>query len=155
VIGRLVFLGVGLLGLVVGLMLLAGVFLEAVVTPRDDAAYPLTTVAQALSGPRTFEVALTDPQGLDGEEVIEGRGRLLVIVSPGPGAESFFVVNATSPIDGERVEITREGLIGTDGTAWSVAGDPVDPADPPLQRFPSIVREGVLIVDFTEPDPPR
>jgi hypothetical protein len=151
---RLVVLALLLFALVFGIMLLLRSLVFTVVTPRDDAAYPLVAVAQALAGPRAYDVVLNDPRGLDGEEVVEGRAVLVVIVSPGPDRVTFNVVNATSPIDGERVQIAGAILIGADGSRWSLTGEPADPGTQALQRFPAAVDGDVVVVDFTRPDPP-
>jgi hypothetical protein len=150
-IRRYVVGGLLLLALVVGLMLIVRPLIFSVADPRDDSRVAILPQVQLSSGPALREVVLATSHGLDGEQVVDGRPIVAVVVSPLPGG-SAAVVNATPPGAGScRVEIGADRLSGCGG-AWTYAGDPIDAGFSPLQRFPVTLRDGAVYVDLTALD---
>lgn len=144
--------GLLLLAMVVGLMLVVRPLIFSVADPRDDSRVAILPQVELIEGPALREAVLTRSHGLDGEQVVDGRPLVALVVSPLPGA-SAAVVNATPPGAGTcRVEIGADRLTGCDGS-WTFAGDPIEPGSAPLQRFPVTLREGAVYVDLTAPEP--
>jgi hypothetical protein len=142
---------VALLG-VLGLLfvtLLVRPFIFSFSSARDDANYPLVAVSEVDAGPRIIEIVLNEPHGLPGERVQDGRAGLLVAAASLPGADSYSVVTAWSPTHDCALTLGADRLVDCDGDAWTYQGFPIDPADPALRAFPSDVRQGALVVDFT------
>ena len=132
---------------------IAGLVRPAIFTlapPRDDASTIVATLSELSAGPIERDQLLVRSYGHDGErDAGDGRSQLRIIV-----LESSFggvtVVNAASPGRADcPVEIGADRLVDCDGRAWTFEGLPVDSADEPLQRFPSEVDEGSIVVDFT------
>lgn len=144
--------GLLLLAMVVGLMLVVRPLIFSVADPRDDSRVAILPQVELIEGPALREAVLTRSHGLDGEQVVDGRPLVALVVSPLPGG-SAAVVNATPPGAGTcRVEIGADRLTGCDGS-WTFAGDPIEPGSAPLQRFPVTLREGAVYVDLTAPEP--
>ncbi len=118
--------------------------------PRDDSNVVLGGAAMADDGPVERGVVLGRSYGWDGESPAEaGRVELAVIVAPGR-AGGLTTVAASSPVDDDcPLTIGADRLTDCDGRAWSLEGFPLDPADPPLDRFPTTVDDGAVVVDFT------
>lgn len=143
--------GLLLLAVVVGLMLVVRPLIFSVADPRDDSRVAIMPQVQLSDGPALRDVVLATSHGLDGEQVVDGRPNVAVVVSPLPGG-SAAVVNATPPGAGTcRVEIGADRLTGCGGS-WTYAGDPIDAGAAPLQRFPVTLRDGAVYVDLTAPD---
>jgi hypothetical protein len=120
---------------------------------RDDTRYPLIATAEADAGPRLLEIVLNEPHGLLGERVRDEAAGLRVVVAPRSAGDGYTVVSAWSPVNDCGVTLAADRLVDCDGAAWTFDGVPLDPADPPLQRFPATERNGAVVVDFTRPDP--
>ena len=135
----------------VGLMLLVRPLIFSLAPPLDDANYRLIATAQADQGVQLVELVLNEPHGLLGEVVDGERARLTVVVSPITGTGRYSVVNAWSPTNDCGIELGPDRLLDCAGDAWTYEGIPIDPADPPLQRFPAVVRNGAVVIDFVHP----
>ena len=135
----------------VGLMLLVRPLIFSLAPPLDDANYRLVATSQADEGAQLVELVLSEPHGLLGEVVDGERARLTVAVSPVVGTGRYTVVNAWSPTNACRIELGPDRLVDCAGDAWTYEGIPIDADDPPLQRFPTVVRNGAIVVDFAHP----
>jgi hypothetical protein len=135
----------------VGLMLLVRPLIFSLAPPLDDANYRLLATADADAGPQLKEIVLNDPHGLLGEVVAGERAGLTVLVAPVVGTGRYTVVNAWSPTHGCQLELGADRLIDCQGDAWTYDGFPIDVTKPPLQRFPTTVAGGAVVVDFTRP----
>jgi hypothetical protein len=135
----------------VGLMLLVRPLIFSLAPPLDDANYRLVASAQADEGPQLIEIVLSEPHGLLGEMVAGERAGLTVAVAPVIGTGRYTVVNAWSPTNDCAIQLGPDRLVDCAGDAWTYEGIPIDPTDPPLQRFPTVVRNGAVVVDFTQP----
>lgn len=142
--GLLVLIGV------VALMLVVRPLIFSVADPRDDTRVAIMPQVQLTEGATIRQAVLATAHGLDGEQIVEGRPVVAVVVSPLPGG-SATVVNAT-PRGGDRcrVEIAADRLTGCGGS-WTYAGDPIDPGLDALQRFAVTLRDGAVYVDLTAP----
>lgn len=142
----------GLLTLVavVGLMLLVRPLIFSVADPRDDSRVAILPQVQLADGPTLREAVLAASHGLDGEQLVDGRPVVALVVSPLPGG-SAAVVNAAPAGEGScRVEIGADRLVGCGGS-WTFEGDPIDPGLEALQRFEVTLRDGAVYVDLTAP----
>jgi hypothetical protein len=135
----------------VGLMLLIRPIIFSLAPPLDDANHRLISTAEADQGVRLVELLLNDPQGLPGEEVAGERAGLMVVVAPVNGTGRYTVVDAWSPSNDCRIEVGADRLVDCAGDAWTYDGVPIDPANAPLVSFPTTVRNGAVVVDFTHP----
>lgn len=135
----------------VGLMLLVRPLIFSLAPPLDDANYRLIAAAQADQGVQLVEVVLSEPHGLLGEVVDGERARLTVAISPVIGTGRYTVVNAWSPTSDCGIDLGPDRLVDCAGDAWTYEGIPIDAADPPLERFPTVVRNGAVVVDFVHP----
>ena len=135
----------------VGLMLLVRPLIFSLAPPLDDANYRLVATAQADQGVQLIEIVLNEPHGLLGEVESGERAGLTVVISPETGTGRYTVVNAWSPTNDCEVNLGADRLVDCEGDAWTYEGVPIDPADPPLQRFPTVVRNGAVVVDFLHP----
>jgi len=148
-IGRYVVSGLLVAAAVSGLLLLIRPLLFSLAGPLDDTNYIVAATAQAAEGPMRREILFNEPHGYPGELRRDEQAGLFVIVAPiGP---AFSVVNAWSPTNDCAVTIGADRLLDCEGDAWTYDGVPIDPADPPLQRFPTRVSSGAVVVDFTRP----
>ena len=148
-----VLLGLGVLLLVV---LLVRPFIFSFAGARDDANYPLVGASEVDRGPVLTDVLLEEAHGLPGEtESDEGDlVRLRVAAASLPGRDGYSVVNAWSPTNACPLTLGADRLVDCAGDAWTYEGFPMDPANPELQSFPNEVRQGAIVVDFTDPRQP-
>jgi hypothetical protein len=149
---------VALLGLALVLLvvLLVRPFIFSFAGARDDANYPLVGASQVDRGPVLTDVLLEESHGLPGEAESEDGTlvRLRVVAAALPGRDGYSVVNAWSPTNDCPLTLGADRLVDCSGDAWTYEGFPLDPADPQLQRFPNEVRQGAIVVDFTDPSQP-
>lgn len=139
---------IAIAGIVVALLVRPAIFTLA--PPRDDSVVIVASASEVANGPMEREVLLSRSRGWDGErDAGDGRVQLTLIVAPTTfGAVS--VVAAASPVtDDCPIEIGADRLVDCEGRAWTYAGVPIDPADPPLDRFPALVDDGAVVVDLT------
>lgn len=142
------------IGLLVAVTLLVRPFIFSLADPRGDANYPLLAASDADQGPRLIEIVLNDRHDLPGEVVRDERVGYSVVVAPLPGREGYSVVGAWSPANDCAVAIDRDRLRDCDGHAWTFEGFAIDPADASLTAFPTTVRNGAVLADFTSPIDP-
>jgi hypothetical protein len=144
-IGCLVLAVVGL-----GLAALVRPLIFSVAPPRDDSVAIVATLADISTGPIRRDHLLSRSYGLDGEmDAGDGRVQISVIVAS-TGFGGVTAINAASPgRDDCPVEIGGDRLVDCDGRTWTYEGQPIDSADPPLQRFPTELEAGAIVVDFT------
>jgi hypothetical protein len=147
---------VALLGLVavVALILLVRPLIFTFADARGDANYALIAASEADRGPRLQDVLLEESHGLHGERVDGERFRVEVAVAPLPGPGDYAVVNAWSPVNDCALRLGADRLVDCEEDAWTYEGFPFDAEHPPLQAFPSEVRQGAVVVDFTRPGEP-
>lgn len=145
VIGCLVLALVGL-----GLAALVRPLIFSVAPPRDDSVLVVAQAVELVDGPIRRDVLLARSYGWDGEiDAGDGHVQLAVIVAPVPGGGAI-VSAAASPVDDDcAVEIAADRLRDCAGRTWTFDGLPIDPADPPLQRFPAVIENGAIVVDMT------
>jgi hypothetical protein len=148
---RYAFVAVLGLGAVLAVVLLVRPFIFSFAGARDDANYALAAAGDIDNGPLLTDVLLEESHGLDGESTQDQLVRVRVAAAPLPGREGYSVVNAWSPTNGCPLTLGPDRLVDCEGDAWTYAGYPIDVADPKLLAFPSEVRQGALIVDFTSP----
>jgi hypothetical protein len=60
-------------------------------------------------------------------------------------------VDAWSPTNDCPLSLLGDRLADCEGDTWTFDGVPIDPADPALLAFPTTVRNGAVVVDFTRP----
>jgi hypothetical protein len=70
-------------------------------------------------------------------------------VAPGQFAGASTVAAASPLGEACPVEIGADRLTDCEGREWTLEGLPLDPADPPLDRFPTVLEAGNVVVDFT------
>jgi hypothetical protein len=145
-IGCLVLAVVGL-----GLAALVRPLIFSVAPPRDDSVAIVATLTDVSTGPIRRDHLLSRSYGLDGEmDAGDGRVQISVIVAR-TGFGGVTAINAASPgRDDCPVDIGADRLVDCDGRTWTYEGQPIDSADPPLQRFPTEVEAGAIVVDFTQ-----
>ena len=134
---------------VVALMALVRPAIFTLAPPRDDASVVVGTLTDVTTGPDRVDVVLTRSYGWAGErDAGDGRVQLAAIV--GPTTTGIAAVNGASPVEEDcEVTIGADRLTDCAGRSWTFGGQPIDPADPPLERFPIRVDAGSVIVDFT------
>jgi hypothetical protein len=139
---------IALLGL--GLAALVRPLIFSVAPPRDDSVVIVGTLSDVSAGPVRRDLVLSRSYGLDGEtDAGDGRVQIAVIATANAAA-GVTVVNAASPGRADcPIEVAGDRLADCDGRTWTFEGLPIDAADPPLQRFPSAVTDGAIVVDFT------
>ena len=138
-----------IVALVVVLMALVRPAIFTLAPPRDDASVVVATLTDVTAGPERVDVVLRRSYGWAGERDA-GDGRVQVGVIVGPTTTGIAAVNATSPVQADcEVTIGADRLTDCGGRSWTFGGLPIDPADPPLERFPIRVDAGTVIVDFT------
>ncbi|HEX5039111.1 MAG TPA: hypothetical protein VFW95_03130 [Candidatus Limnocylindria bacterium] len=154
---RRALLGCGALaviGIVAVLLVRPAIFTFA--EPRDDSVVTMGTLSAATStGPTRHDVILARSYGWDGEQGAgDGRVQMSVIVSP-VTLGGIAAVAAASPVEEDcPLEIRPDRLVDCDDRQWTLDGLPLDPADPPLDRFPINVEDGNVVVDLTRTLPP-
>jgi hypothetical protein len=153
-VGRYAILaGVAILVLL-GVTLLVRPLILSLAPERNDARYPLFSIAQADTGPQLKEIVLNDRHGFAGEVVRDELVGYTVVVAPLPGRGGYSVVGAWSPSGDCPLEISGDRLRDCDGATWTFEGFPIDPGGPSLVAFPVAVRNGAVIADFTAPFDP-
>jgi hypothetical protein len=146
------YLTLGVLGtlLVMGILLVVRPLIFSFGSPRDDTHYPVVTAAVANGGPLIIELPLNDPHDLPGEVRVGAQVRFTLVVSPLPGG-GYVAVAAWSPTHDCRLTIGADRLVDCQRAARTYEGAPLDPAAPPLKRFPLTTADGMLVVDLTRP----
>ena len=121
------------------------------VPPADDSAIVLGPSTMTANGPVEREVILGEARGWDGErDAGGGRVRLDLIVAPSRFG-GVAVVAATGPIGEDcALETGGDRLLDCEGRAWTFEGSPLDPSDPPLDRFGATVDDGTITADLTQ-----
>jgi hypothetical protein len=135
----------------VGLMLLVRPLIFSLAPPLDDANHRLIGTTDADAGVQLVPLILNESHDLPGEEVSGEHVGLMVVVAPVTGTGRYTVVDAWSPTNDCRIELGADRLVDCEGDAWTYDGVPIDAADPPLVSFPTTVRNGAVVVDFTRP----
>ncbi len=143
--------GVAMLLLV---MLLVRPFIFTFSSARDDANYPLVSASEIDNGPQRIEIVLNDSHDLLGEQAQDDRVGMIVVAAAVPGREGYSVVNAWSPANDCAVSLGADRLVDCEGLTWTYQGFPIDASVRPLQVFPTEVRQGAILVDFTAPTTP-
>ena len=133
-----------------GVLLLVRPFLFTFAKPLDDTNYTVAAAAEAKNAPMLVEIVLNDSHGLPGEVHRDKRVGLTVVVSA-VGTDAFAVVDAWSPTHDCKVTLGADRLTDCGGDTWTFDGIPIDPANPPLVAFPTTVRSGAVVADFTRP----
>ena len=144
---------IALVGLGVAALIRPAIF--SVAPPRDDTVVIVGTLSEVQAGPFRRDQLLARAYGHDGEvEAGDGRVQVGVVVAPSTFG-GVSVVNAASPVaDDCPVVIDGDRLADCDGRTWTFEGLPIDPDDPPLQRFEASVVDGAIVVDFTRANDP-
>lgn len=138
------------LGVVMAVVLLVRPFILSFAEARDDANYPVIAAAEVDDGPVITEVLLEESHGLPGGELQDDLVRIRVAAAPlPPGRDGYSVVHAWSPVNHCPLTLGADRLVDCEGAAWTYEGFPIDVAHPMLQSFPSEVRQGAIVVDFT------
>ena len=133
-----------------GLLLLVRPFIFSFAPPLDDTNYTVADVLEARANPTLVEIVLNEPHGLPGEVHRDNRVGLTVVVSS-VGTDAFAVVDAWSPTNDCAVTLGADRLVDCKGDTWTFDGVPINPADPGLTEFPTTVRNGAVVADFTRP----
>ena len=136
-----------------GMLLLVRPLLFSFAPPIDDTNFNLVGVLQARDAPLLIEILLNEAHGLPGEVHRDERVGLTVVVSS-VGTDAFAVVDAWSPTNDCAITLGADRLVDCAGDAWTYDGVPIDPVDPALTGFPTSVRNGAVLVDFTRPITP-
>ena len=141
-------LALALVGL--GFAALVRPLIFSVAPPRDDSVAIVGTLSDISAGPARIDQVLSRSYGLDGElDAGDGRVQIAVIVAE-TGFGGVTAINASSPGRDEcGVEIGADRLVDCEDRTWTYEGQPIDSADPPLQRFATLVQDGAIVVDFT------
>ena len=136
---------------VVALAILLRPAIFNVALPGNDAAVIVAPVSEVTGGPILREIVLSRSHGWSGErDAGDGRVQVAVIVAPAATFGGVSAVNAASPGRSEcPIEIGADRLTDCDGRAWTFEGVPIEPADPPLERFGAEVVSGSVVVDMT------
>lgn len=141
-------LAIALVGLGLAALVRPAIFTLA--PPRGDDGVIVATLAELGDGPIAREQLLTRSYGHHGErDAGDGRVQLTLIL-----AESAFggvsAVNGASPVQADcPLEIGPDRLVDCTDRAWTYDGLPIDPNDPPLDRFPVEVEGSSIVVDLT------
>jgi hypothetical protein len=136
-----------------GLLLLVRPFLFSFAPPLGDANYTVASAAAIRNGPALVEIVLNESHDLPGEVHRNEAVGLTVVVSA-VGTDAFAVVDAWSPTNDCAVTLAADRVVDCAGDTWTFDGVPIDPADPALLAFPTTVRSGAVVVDFTRPISP-
>ncbi|HEX2193544.1 MAG TPA: hypothetical protein VHK63_01055 [Candidatus Limnocylindria bacterium] len=140
------------LGAVLAVVLLVRPFIFTFAVARDDGNYPVAEAARVDAGPILAEVVLEEGHGIPGAvQGQDGLFRLAVVAAQLPGQEAYSVVNAWSRTNQCRLSLGADRLVDCQGDAWTYQGVPLDAGDPFLDSFATDVRQGVIVVDFTQP----
>jgi hypothetical protein len=147
---RYVVAGLLAAAVVSGILLLVRPFIFSFAAPLDDTNYRVAGVLEAQAKPIAVEIVLNEAHGLPGEVHRDQGVGLTVVVSP-VGTDAFAVVDAWSPTNQCAITLGADRLVDCAGDTWTFDGVPIDPAHPGLTEFPSTVRNGAVVVDFTRP----
>ncbi|HEY6609461.1 MAG TPA: hypothetical protein VI277_09720 [Candidatus Limnocylindria bacterium] len=143
-------LALAVLGIVAVVLVRPAIFVFA--EPRDDSAVVLGTTAIVSQGPVIRDVVMARSRGWAGEvDAGGGRVQLRLIVAAGRFGAVTVVAGASPMTDDCPVEIGADRLTDCEGRAWTFGGDPLDPTDEPLDRFPVTIEDGSVKVDLTRP----
>ena len=145
--------GVLAAALVGGLLLLVRPFIFSFAPPLSDANYTVASAASIRNGPALVEIVLNESHQLPGEVHRNEAVGLTVVVSQ-VGSDAFAVVDAWSPTNECALTLRADRVVDCAGDTWTFDGVPIDPADPALMSFPTTVRNGAVVVDFTRPISP-
>ena len=141
-------LGLALIGVLV--VLLARPTILLFTDPSGDDEVALGPASMTDAGPVAAGVVLGRSYGWDGEaDAGQGRTELAVIVAEGQVGGPSTVAAASPLRESCPVEISDDRLVDCDGHAWTFDGFPIDPSDPPLDRFPTSIEDGQVVADFT------
>jgi hypothetical protein len=140
-----------ILGVVAVVLVRPAIFVFA--EPRDDTAVVLGTSRMVADGPVIRDVVMARPRGWAGEiDAGDGNVQLRLFVAPSRFG-GIAVVAAASPVRPDcPLEIGADRYTDCDGREWSHEGDPLDAADPPLDRFEVTIDAGNVVVDLTRTD---
>jgi hypothetical protein len=136
-----------------GLLLLVRPFLFSFAPPLGDENYTVASAAAIRNGPALVEIVLNESHDLPGE-VHRNQAVGLTVVVSAVGTDAFVVVDAWSPTNDCAVTLAADRVVDCAGDTWTFDGVPIDPADPALLAFPTTVRSGAVVVDFTRPISP-
>jgi hypothetical protein len=136
-----------------GLLLLVRPFLFSFAPPLNDANYTVASAASIQNGPALVEIVLNESHDLPGEVHRNEAVGLTIVVSQ-VGTDAFAVVDAWSPTNDCALTLRADRVVDCEGDTWTFDGVPIDPADPALLAFPTTVRNGAVVVDFTRPISP-
>jgi hypothetical protein len=140
-----------LLGVVAVVLVRPAIFVFA--DPRDDTAVVLGSSSMVDTGPVSRDVVLARARGWAGEmDAGGGRAQLRLIVAPSRFGGVAVVAGASPVREDCPLEIRADRFIDCDGREWSHEGDPLDPSDPSLDRFPVTIDAGNVVVDLTRLD---
>ncbi len=131
-------------------MLLVRPIIFSMAPARTDANYAVAAVADVSGRPAVRDVLLADPHGLRGERPQGIHAAIRVVVSSLPGGAAA-VVNAYSTANPCEVEVVGDRLRDCAGAEWTLRGVASRSGQPGLQVFPTEVRQGAVIADFTRP----
>jgi hypothetical protein len=147
---RYAVIGIVALVLLVALSVSVRGLIYLVAPPRDDAVYAVAPTASVTTKPMVKEVLLNTSHGLLGERPNQTHAAITLVVSRTITGE-YSVVNAWSPVNDCGLTVGADRLTDCNSHAWTFAGDPVNAADPPLQRFAVRNENGALFADLTHP----
>lgn len=141
-------LAIALLGIAAVVLVRPVILLFA--DPADDARVVMGPSGMVADGPVEVGVVLNRSYGWDGEtDAGSGRVQLRVIVAPGRTLGPSAVAAASPVRDACPLTIGADRLTDCDGRAWSFEGFALDGSSPPLDRFPTTIDDGAIVVDFT------
>jgi len=132
-----------------GLLLLVRPFLFSFAPPLSDANYTVASAATIRNGPAVVEIVLAESHGWPGEVQREDELVSLSVVVSAIGSDAFAVVDAWSPTNDCALTLGADRLTDCAGDTWTFDGIPIDPADPALVAFPTTVKSGAVVADFT------
>ncbi len=138
-------------GLLVGMVLGVRQLFFVLAPQRTDANYVIGAATSFGAAPVVMVVLLNDPHDLLGEET-QGEHAAIRVSVWAPDGLPLAVVNAWSPTHDCPISPGADRLVDCSESAWTYTGDAIDPADPPLQRFPATLVDGAVVVDFTAPE---
>jgi len=136
-----------------GLLLLVRPFIFTFAPPLNDANYTVASAASIRNGPALVEIVLNESHDLPGEVHRNAAVGLTVVVSQA-STDAFAVVDAWSPTNNCALTLRADRVVDCAGDTWTFDGVPIDPTDPALLAFPTTVRNGAVVVDFTRPISP-
>jgi len=147
-VARYLAIGVVALVLLVALSVSVRGLIYLVAPPRDDSVYALAPTTSVTTKPIVKEVLLNTSHGLLGERPNQTHVAITLVISRTLTGE-YSVVNAWSPVNDCALTVAADRLTDCAAHGWTFAGDPVNPGDPPLQRFAVQNENGALIADLT------